>query len=143
MLLVATTFVCLLVGCGTTTRRIGTEQLLVSDAVDDAVSQIDFGMLSGQSVYLDSRYVASLRTNNFVDSNYVISALRQKLTAAGAQIQDDRENASIIVEPRVGALGTDEHEINYGLPKTGAITTAVTTLASSPCLLYTSDAADE
>ncbi len=122
----------LVAGCGTTTRRIGTEQLLISDAVDDAVSQIDFSVLADRKVYLDSRYVASLRTNNFVDSNYVISSLRQQLTAAGAHIQDDREQAAVIVEPRVGALGTDGHEINYGLPKSGALTTAVTTLSSSP-----------
>jgi len=104
----------------------------MSDAVDEAVSQIDFGVLSGRKVYLDSRYVATLRTNNFVDSNYVISSLRQQLIAAGAHVQDDRDQAAVIVEPRVGALGTDGHEINYGLPKSGALQTAVTTLASSP-----------
>ncbi len=38
----------------------------------------------------------------------------------------------MIVEPRVGALGTDGHEVVYGIPQTGAINSAATMLASAP-----------
>ena len=113
------------VGCGTTTNRIGTEQLLISDAVDKAVDGIDFSPLKEVRVYLDSRYISGIKTNLFIDSNYVISALRQQLTAAGAMIQEDRESATLVVEPRVGALGADGHDVTYGVPQSGALNSAV------------------
>lgn len=124
-------FLALAIGCGTTTRRIGTEQLLISDAVDTAIDQIDFSSLRGVNVYLDSRYISTLKTNNFVDSNYVISSLRQQLTAAGAKVQDDREQAKLVIEPRVGALGTDGHDVTYGIPQSNALSSAVNVLSSS------------
>ncbi len=118
-------------GCGTTTKKIGTEQLLISDAVDKAVDRIDFTALNGVKVYLDSRYISSLKTNLFIDSNYVTSSLRQQLTASGALIQDDREQAKLIVEPRVGALGADGHDVTYGVPQSGALSSAVGVVSGS------------
>ena len=44
----------MLVGCGTTTTRIATEQLLMSDAVDRAIAAIDFRSLEGEKVYVAS-----------------------------------------------------------------------------------------
>jgi hypothetical protein len=118
-------------GCGTTTNRVGTEQLLISDAVDKAVDRIDFSALNGTKVYLDSRYISSLKTNLFIDSNYVTSSLRQQLTASGALIQDDRKEAKLIVEPRVGALGADGHDVTYGVPQSGALSSAVSAVSGS------------
>ena len=118
-------------GCGTTTSRTGTEQLLISDAVDKAVDRIDFSALNGVKVYLDSRYISSLRTNLFIDSNYVTSSLRQQLTASGALVQDDREHATLVVEPRVGALGSDGHDVTYGIPQSGALSSAVSVVSGS------------
>ena len=126
---VSMSFVCC--GCGTTTSRTGTEQLLISDAVDKAVDKIDFSALEGTRVYLDSRYISSLRTNLFIDSNYVTSSLRQQLTAAGALIQDDREQAALIVEPRVGALGANGNDVTYGVPQSGALSSAVSVVSGS------------
>jgi len=118
-------------GCGTTTNRAGTEQLLISDAVDKAVDRIDFRPLQGVKVYLDSRYISSIRTNLFIDSNYVTSSLRQQLTAAGALIQEDREQARLIVEPRIGALGADGHDVTYGVPQSGSLSSAVSAVSGS------------
>ncbi|MCH2180415.1 MAG: hypothetical protein MK108_00280 [Mariniblastus sp.] len=127
--------VCLF-GCGTTTQRIATEQLLMSDAVDSAINRIDFSHLSNRSVFLDTTYLRPVRGIGFVNSDYIISSLRQQLTAARCKIQDQREKAEIIVEPRVGALGTDGHEISYGMPQqqTGQIATAAAALTSAPLL---------
>ena len=119
-------------GCGTTTTRIATEQLLMSDAVDQAISQIDFHSLRGEKVFLDTLYLHSVKGVGFVNSEYIISSIRQQLTAAQCLIQDTRESADIIVEPRVGALGTDGHEVVYGLPQSGSITSAAAILSSSP-----------
>ena len=120
------------VGCGTTTKRSGTEQLLISDAVDNAVAKLDFHELKGHKVFFDTSFLKSVRSDNFVNEDYVISAIRQQLTAAGALVQESRKDADTIVEARVGALGTDGHEITYGIPKTGGLSAAASVLSSSP-----------
>lgn len=120
------------VGCGTTTSRMATEQLLMSDAVDQAISQIDFRSLEGKTVFLDTLYLHSVKGVGFVNSEYIISSLRQQLTAARCLIQDNREMAEVIVEPRVGALGTDGHEIVYGIPQSSSITNAAAMFSSAP-----------
>ena len=60
-------------GCGTTTQRLATEQLLISDAVDQAVAGIDFSYLSGQTVFLDTTYLKSIRGNGFANTEYIVS----------------------------------------------------------------------
>ena len=121
-------------GCGSTTQRLATEQLLISDAVDEAIDQIDFSALRNQTVYLDTTFIKPVEGIGFVNADYIISSLRQKLTTAECRIQEDKESADIIVEPRVGALGTDGHEVTYGIPQTAAISTATTALTSAPTL---------
>lgn len=104
-------------GCGTTrssnTARTGTEQLLISDAIDRAVESINFEKLSGESVYFDAG-----RLNGVVDQGYLISSLRQHLLASGCTLKDNRAEATFIVEPRAGAIGTDSDELLFGIPAT-------------------------
>ena len=104
-------------GCGTTrwtdTSRTATEQLLLSDATDRAVSQVDFRALAGRTVYLDTQPVQGL-----TDAPYLISTVRQQLLANGCILKDKREEADYIVEVRAGALGTDRHDILFGIPAT-------------------------
>lgn len=107
----------LLVGCGTTrttnTQRTATEQLLISDAIDRAVQEVDFSKLSGQSVYFDEQHL-----KNVVDDGYLISSLRQHLLASGCILKDIRSQANYVVEPRAGAVGTDSDELLFGIPAT-------------------------
>ncbi len=102
-------------GCGTTrssdTVRTATEQLLLSDAVDQAVQSVDFRMLTGQTVYLDEQ-----RLGEAVDKQYLISSLRQHLLASGCELRDKRDDAEFIVEARSGALGTDRNDLLFGVP---------------------------
>lgn len=121
-----------MVGCGTTTNRVGTEQLLISNAIDEAVAQIDFGHLAGNKVYLDTTYLKADKKSGLVNTNYVISSLRQQLTAADCQIHDSIKDADVIVEPRIGAMGTDGHKVTYGIPKTGGLTAAASAFSGSP-----------
>lgn len=104
-------------GCGTTrttnTQRTATEQLLISDAVDRAVQSIDFSKLSGHSVYFDERHLKDV-----VDDGYLISSLRQHLLASGCILKDVRSQAMFVVEPRAGAIGTDNDELLFGVPAT-------------------------
>ncbi len=121
MLILLTT---LCVGCGSTNSRTATEQLLASDAVDAAIAQIDFRPLSNQTVYLETEYLKNYKGIGFVNAEYIISSLRQQIVTAGCLLQDTKEQADFIIEGRVGALGTDSHDIVYGLPANNLLSTA-------------------
>ena len=126
--------VCVISGCGTTTQKIATEQLLISDAVDQAVEKIDFTSLAGEDVFLDTKYLHSVKGTGYANADYIISALREQLSEAGCRIQDTRAEAKTIVEPRVGALGTDGHEITYGIPQTNQLSSAAAAISSAPAM---------
>lgn len=44
--------------------------------------------------------------------------------AAGVHLVDSKEDADIIAEPRVGALGIDGHDVTYGIPASSALSSA-------------------
>ncbi len=119
-------------GCGTTINRVATEQLLLSDAVDDAVNQIDFSHFRGRRCYLDTNYLRQNTNTGIVNSEYIVSSLRQQIVTAGALLQELRTDADIVIEPRIGALGTDGHEIVYGVPQGGSIASAANALSGTP-----------
>jgi len=120
----------LLCGCGTTHSRKATEQLLSSDAVDRAISQIDFRDLSGKKVYLDTKYLRSVKGVGFVNADYITSSLRQQMMAAELLLQDKLQEADYVVEARVGALGSNRHEVTYGMPQNVSLTNALNTASS-------------
>ena len=105
----------ILCGCGTTrssnTARTATEQLLISDAIDRTVQQVNFKVLEGEAVYFDERHMLEV-----VDKAYLISSFRQHLLASGCILKEKREDATFIIEPRVGAVGTDNHDWLVGIP---------------------------
>lgn len=132
----------LLEGCGTTAARQATDQMLASDAVDHAVSHIDFSPLAGQKVYFDTKYMDQPPGINVgigvVNTGYIASALRQHMLAAGVLLADKADNADIIVEARVGILGADRHDLTYGLPASNAgsvASTAATAATSLPIVI--------
>ena len=102
-------------GCGTTrwtdTRRTATEQMLISDAIDRAVSRIDFRLLAGKEVYLDTSFLGET-----VDKEYLTSTLRQQMVSTGCVLKEKREQAAFVVEVRAGTVGTDRHDLLYGVP---------------------------
>ncbi len=104
----------------------------MSDAVDSAIEKIDFNCLTGHKIFLDATYLRPIRGVGFVNADYIISSLRQQLTAAGCLILDERDQADIVIEPRVGALGTDGHEVTYGIPQTGQLSSAAAAISHSP-----------
>lgn len=101
-------------GCATSrksdTARTGTEQLLISNAVDQALSKIDFRPLEGQSVFLDEKYLDG------VDKNYLIASMRHRALRAGATLVTKPEEADMVVEMRSGGLGTDSTNQYVGVP---------------------------
>jgi len=121
-------------GCGTTQKHLGREQLLLSDAVDRSIDRVDLSTLSGRRVYLDSQYISSVKGVGFVNANYIISALRQKLITSECLIQSGREDADYIIEARVGALGTDNMTVTYGLPASNGLSQAATLVSGIPAV---------
>jgi hypothetical protein len=122
-----------LCGCNVTKSRLATEQLVVADAVDHAVSQIDFSPLSGRKVFLDKSYLPQTNVpgkppTNGSNVEYVTSSLRQQLLAYNCQLQDKADDAEIVVEARLGALGADSNEQTYGLPTGVVLNTAASSL---------------
>lgn len=109
-------FLSLVSGCGTTrvsdTARTATEQLLISHSIDDTVSRLDFSVLAGKRVYLDPQYL-----DGITDKGYLISSLRQQLLACGCLLQEKREKATYVVEPRAGSVGTDRNDMLIGVPQ--------------------------
>jgi hypothetical protein len=114
-LALAVVALCATIGCGTTrtsnTARTATEQLLISDAVDRTVQQINFKVLAGEPVFFDTSQM-----NDVVDKGYVISCMRQHLLACGCVMKEKREDATFIIEPRVGVVGTDSNDLMFGIP---------------------------
>jgi len=117
-------------GCGTIQQSSATEQLLASDAVDTAISRIDFRAMSSEKVFFETRYIQNLKTIGFVSAEYIISSLRQAMTAQGLLLQDSAAQADYILEARVGTLGADSQEMVYGLPASGLLTAASTAVAA-------------
>lgn len=121
-------------GCGTTREYNATEQLVLSDAVDKRVAQIDFRPLTGRKVYLDNSYLQHVKGEGFVNTEYVTSALRQQIVAAGCLIQDSAAEADVIIEARIGTLGKDDHRVTFGLPENNAFAAAAALIPGSPQL---------
>ncbi|MBX3424021.1 MAG: hypothetical protein KF752_20890 [Pirellulaceae bacterium] len=139
--LVGGAWLCLCLGCGATKQNTATEQLLMSNAVDATISKLDFSELAHRKVYLDSAFVNKPITTVSpvaqplaIDSNYVLSSLRQQMFAAGVLLVENRDEAEIIAEPRIGALGIDGHDVTYGIPASNSIATASSAVAGTPLL---------
>jgi hypothetical protein len=123
-----------LIGCGTTREYNATQQLVMSDAVDRSIAQIDFRPLSRRKVYLDTSYLRHVKGEGFVNSEYVTSALRQQIVAAGCYIQDSATEADIVIEARIGTLGADDHRVMYGVPANNGVSTTVSLFPGAPSI---------
>ena len=132
-ILPASVFLLIACGCGTIREQRATNQLLLSDAVDRAVANVDFSPLAYEKVYLDSRYL-QFKNDSSVTTNYVVSSLRQQMVVAGCLLQDRIEDAEYVVEARVGTMGADGHDINYGIPGSSAVNAAASIVSGTPPL---------
>ena len=92
-------------------KRSGIEQLLLSTAVDEALAEVELPDVQGEDVFIDTAYFESY------DHPYVLGAIRALLNQNGARLKTKREDATLIVEPRSGALGTDSATSLLGIPE--------------------------
>src|SRR5262245_1988716 len=117
-------------GCGINKSRLATEQLVISDAVDQAVAAIDFSPLSGRKVYFDTQYLDGVNMGPNGNVKYVVSSLRQQMLAYDCRLQEKPETAELVVEGRIGALANDGHEVTYGVPGSAAMASASAFMSS-------------
>jgi len=104
----------LVAGCTSTkqsnTARTATEQLLISNAVDQSLNKIDFTPLAGSSVFVEEKYL------DCVDKGYILGSIRHKLMQAHATVAAKAEEANAIMEVRSGGVGTDVASSFLGIP---------------------------
>lgn len=104
------------VGCGTThwsdTTRTGTEQLVITGAIEQSVSEISFDVLRGQKVFLDAQYLEGV-----TDKGFLISTLRQQMVSQGVVLKSDVKEADYVVEARA-MTGTNRTDLLFGVPQT-------------------------
>ena len=103
-------------------RSVG-EQLLLSTAIDRALSELDteaIGLLKGSKVYLSTTYLKAL------DQEYLIGSLRDLLFSSGVLVVDDIEQAQMIVEARSGANSLDSATVTAGIAEDQALPNPVT-----------------
>jgi hypothetical protein len=113
----------------------------MSDAVDRAVSQIDFRELAGQKVFFETKYLVNTRDPlfpanqkglGFINAEYIISSLRQQMVTADLRLQDKVDEADFVVEARIGAVGFDSTEVVYGIPASAPLSSAATSISGTP-----------
>lgn len=104
-------------GCATTTTsntaRTATEQLLISAAIDRAMSNVSFTDFDGYSVFVDDKYLDS------VDKGYLVASLRHRILEGGGSIAVGADKADLVLEARSGGVGTDNQESFIGIPAIG------------------------
>lgn len=102
-------------GCATIkesdTARTGLEQLLISNAVDQSLSKVDFRPVSGAKVFLKTDYLEC------VDKNYIVLSTRSKLLANNCTLVDKADDADVVLEIASGGVGTDRTGLVVGSPE--------------------------
>lgn len=107
--------VCVAFGCSTTkqsnTARTAREQLLISNAIDQALAKVDFAPFRGARVFVDEKYL------DCTDKGYLIGSVRHRAMANGAVVVNKVEEADVVLELRSGGVGTDMADSFLGTPE--------------------------
>lgn len=106
----------LMAGCASTRStqppRTANEELLMSQAVDDATAQIDPTVASDSTVYVDE---SDFKAES--DRHYAISAIHDRLLECGYHLTPQRGDADTIVAIRSGALSINRQDkLWFGIP---------------------------
>jgi len=110
----ATVYIAFLIGCTSrtvsNTPRTAIEQLLLSTAVDKALSKVQVPELAGKKAYLD---FSDLRA---YDGEYVESAVGACIAENGLIIAEKADEADCTVVVSSGGLGNEYKEFLLGIP---------------------------
>lgn len=111
-------------------KRTAVEELLLSRAADHALANADLALLKGKKVFLQEKYFEA------VDSGYVLGAVRDFMSLAGALLVDAAGDADVIVEARSGALSIDSGNSLVGIPEVPFPIPAAGTLVTPEAPLF-------
>lgn len=108
--------VILMAGCASTRStqppRTANEELLMSQAVDDATAQIDPTVARDSTVFVDD---SDFKAES--DRHYAISAINDRLLESGYNLTPKRGDADTIVAIRSGALSINRRDkLWFGIP---------------------------
>jgi hypothetical protein len=110
----AVVFGLLLAGCATTRvtspPRSATEQLLISAATDAAARRLDLDVPVGTSVFVEAAHLDA------PDARYAVASIRDRFLRKGLRLVDDKAEADVVAEIRIGAQSIDDRESLVGFP---------------------------
>lgn len=97
-------------GCSTTITQVnreesarpGIEQRALSKAMDEAFSKVDFGIINGKQVYVETKGLSK------IDMPFVTSLINSKIIESGGMPTDKGETADVKALCIVKVSGTDE-----------------------------------
>lgn len=102
-----------LAGCTSTrmsnTDRTGVEQLLISNAIDQAIESNEFSSVQDRNVFVQDKYL------DCTDKPYILGTLRSRVLDAGGRLVEDAAHADVVMEIRSGGIGTDSTDKYFGL----------------------------
>ena len=67
-------------------------------------------MREGTKVFVDASFAEG------IDSKYLVSAIRDRILRKGGDLTEKKEEASLVVEPRIGAISVDADKTLFGTP---------------------------
>jgi hypothetical protein len=88
--------------------RTATEQLLFSVAADRAADQLALAIPAETRVFVEPAYVEG------TDSKYLLSTIRDRVLRKGAALVDNKAQADLVLEPRIGAISIDRDKTTVG-----------------------------
>ena len=124
-------FLTLLTGCATIRvtdpYRTATEQFLMSQAVSQALSQLNVDALRDRKVWIEGGYFTGAEKVNVngeerqrlfttPEQAFATGELRERLLIAGARVVEQRKDADVVLEIRSGGIGVDRLENLIGIP---------------------------
>ena len=114
LFIIAVALITSAVGCTTTrtsnTDRTGLEQLLISNAIDQALNANQFTSARGRNVFVDEKYLEC------TDKPYIVGSIRSRVLDAGGRLVDSVDHADVVMEVRSGGVGTDNTDKYIGSP---------------------------
>ncbi len=97
-------------------KHTGTEELLISTAIDHVVNQLKPTFPPGSKIFVDPQYFDTTPADEILYAKYAIGAVRDQLLKQGVRLVEDRKSADVVVEPRSGAESIDHDMFLIGIP---------------------------
>jgi hypothetical protein len=137
------TFLVVMSGCSThrltEPSQTASQQLLISTAIDQAASQLKPTIPPGSKVFVDPSYIDAGASDPLFYPKYTVASIRDALMRQGDMMAEDKKNADIVVEPRIGAESIDHNGFLIGLPAIPIPVPLAGTLSTPEVDLYKSD----